>query len=145
MTTEWTDFDSAQELNVHYLNSRLNTIFSYHSGSPDHPCLTNRGGCSHICIPLGSSQRKCGCSVGYTIGETDTECKQYSSFAVVSQLKTARGFDLNNSAEAMVPISGKGKTLNFTTPSEKDYVNNLVFKTSQALLKSALRCKDRVP
>ena len=86
-------------------------FFHLVTGSPDHPCLTNRGGCSHICIPLGANQRKCGCSVGYTIGETETECKQYSAFAVVSQLKSARGFDLTNSAEAMVPISGKGNIM----------------------------------
>jgi low density lipoprotein receptor-related protein 5/6 len=93
----------------------MRQFFLFFSGSPDHPCLTNRGGCSHICIPLGANQRKCGCSVGYTIGETETECKQYTAFAVVSQLKSARGFDLTNSAEAMVPISGKG---NFIVCSE---------------------------
>jgi len=88
------------------------------SGSPDHPCLTNRGGCSHVCIPLDNNQRKCGCSVGYQLGETETECRQYTSFAVITQLQSARGFDLTHSAEAMVPVSGKG------IPRHKTYWND---------------------
>ena len=78
-------------------------------GSPDHPCLSGNGDCRHICIPLGANKRKCGCSVGYTVGDTEIECRQHNSFAVVSQLKTARGFDLSNGGDAMVPIAGKGK------------------------------------
>ena len=47
--------------------------------------------------------------IGYQMGDSDTECTPYSSYAVVSQLKLARGFDISQNAEAMVPISGKGK------------------------------------
>ena len=34
----------------------------------NHPCLTNQGGCDHICIPAADNQRTCGCSVGF-LGE----------------------------------------------------------------------------
>ena len=70
--------------------------------------MSNRGGCNHICIPYGRNERKCGCSVGYKRGDTETECVQYDSYAIVSQLQMARGFDLKENQEAMVPISGKG-------------------------------------
>ena len=71
--------------------------------------MKNRGGCTQICIPHERNQRKCGCSVGYQTGDSETECTPYSSYAVVSQLKLARGFDISQNAEAMVPITGKGK------------------------------------
>ena len=93
---------------------RTLNIFRKRQRSLDHPCLTNRGGCAQICIPFGKNQRKCGCSVGYQTGDTDTECTPYESYAVVSQLKLARGFDVNQNAEAMVPISGKIYILKMT-------------------------------
>ena len=80
-----------------------------------HPCLSNQGGCNHICIPAGNSQRKCGCSVGFQKSPgSETACQPYTSFAIVSQLKPARGFSLKDlSREAMMPISGKGRTFFF--------------------------------
>ena len=81
-------------------------IFRKRQRSSNHPCLRNRGGCTHICIPYGRNQRKCGCSVGYKTGDTETDCQPYDSYAVVSQLQMARGFDLNGAMEAMVPITG---------------------------------------
>ena len=76
-------------------------------GSANHPCLSSRGNCAQICIPHGRNGRKCGCSVGYK-KDGETGCTPYSSYALVSQLKMARGFDLEQGAEAMVPIAGKG-------------------------------------
>ena len=73
--------------------------------------MSNRGGCNHICIPYGRNERKCGCSVGYKRGDTETECVQYDSYAIVSQLEKARGFDLNEKKEAMVPIAGPGHNI----------------------------------
>jgi low density lipoprotein-related protein 2 len=76
----------------------------------NHPCLSNQGGCDHICIPAPDNQRTCGCSVGYKKRDKDdTTCQPYSSFAIVSQLKLARGFSLKDQGEAMMPISGKGR------------------------------------
>ena len=56
---------------------------------------------------------RCACSVGYTTRDSDaTACQAYDSFAVVSQLSVARGFDLaNNNAEAMVPVTGDGHNI----------------------------------
>ena len=90
---------------------RTLNIFQKRQYEPQHPCVSNRGGCAQICIPYGKNQRKCGCSIGYQIGDSDTECEPYHSYAVVSQLKMARGFDVNKNAEAMVPISGKGHNI----------------------------------
>ncbi len=75
-----------------------------------HPCLKNRGNCAQICLPYGKGQRRCGCSVGYEL-EGETECRPSQSFALVSQLKMARGFDIETGKEAMVPISGKGHNI----------------------------------
>ena len=86
-------------------------IFRKRQRPLNHPCLRNRGGCTHICIPFGRNQRKCGCSVGYKTGDTETDCVSYDSYAVVSQLKMARGFDLNENAESMVPITGSGHNI----------------------------------
>ena len=77
----------------------------------NHPCLTNQGGCDHICIPAADNQRTCGCSVGFQKrANNDTSCLPYSSYAIVSQLSLARGFSLKDQGEAMMPISGKGGT-----------------------------------
>ena len=77
----------------------------------NHPCLTNQGGCDHICIPAADNQRTCGCSVGFQKrANDDTSCLPYSSYAIVSQLSLARGFSLKDQGEAMMPISGKGGT-----------------------------------
>jgi low density lipoprotein-related protein 2 len=40
---------------------------------------------------------------------SETACTPYDSFAIVSQLKLARGFSIKDSGEAMMPIAGKGK------------------------------------
>lgn len=77
----------------------------------NHPCLSNQGGCDHICIPAANNQRTCGCSVGFQKrANDDTHCNPYSSYAIVSQLSLARGFSLKDQGEAMMPISGKGET-----------------------------------
>ena len=86
-------------------------IFQKRQRSLEHPCLTNHGGCTQICIPHGRNKRKCGCSVGYQVGDSEIDCKPYDSYAVISQLKMARGFDVNENAEAMVPISGPGHNI----------------------------------
>ena len=45
------------------------------------------------------------------ISDKELECSPYESFAIVSQLKLARGFSLSDQGEAMMPISGKGEIL----------------------------------
>ncbi len=82
-------------------------------GSANHPCLSGRGHCAQICIPHGRNGRRCGCSVGYRL-QGETECRPFDSFALVSQLKMARGFDLHSGQEAMVPIAGKGDLISIT-------------------------------
>ena len=78
-----------------------------------------------IIIISGRNERKCGCSVGYKRGDTETECVQYDSYAIVSQLQMARGFDLKEKKEAMVPISGKGHNiLHMDFVYEDDESNN---------------------
>ena len=91
---------------------RTLNIFRKRQPSANHPCFTNRGGCAHICIPNGRDKRTCGCSIGYSRGDKETECRPYKSYALVSQLKKARGFDLADSGkEAMTPIAGKGHNI----------------------------------
>ncbi|KAI5632398.1 low-density lipoprotein receptor domain class A domain-containing protein [Phthorimaea operculella] len=72
-----------------------------------HACGTNNGGCDQICIPSDSGSRVCACSVGYR-KENENECVPYKTFAVVSQLDLIRGYSLDSSAEAMVPVTGQG-------------------------------------
>ncbi|XP_026327983.1 low-density lipoprotein receptor-related protein 2 isoform X3 [Hyposmocoma kahamanoa] len=72
-----------------------------------HTCLTNNGGCEQICIPGDSGSRVCACSIGYR-KENEINCVPYKTFAVVSQLDLIRGYSLDNSAEAMVPVTGQG-------------------------------------
>ncbi|XP_063382257.1 low-density lipoprotein receptor-related protein 2 isoform X1 [Cydia fagiglandana] len=72
-----------------------------------HPCLQNNGGCEQICIPGEGGSRVCACSVGYK-KENEINCVPYKTFAVVSQLDLIRGYSLDSSAEAMVPVTGLG-------------------------------------
>ncbi|CAK1544808.1 unnamed protein product [Leptosia nina] len=76
-----------------------------------HPCSQNNGGCEQICIPSDGSKfggaRVCACSIGYR-KENEVNCVPYKTFAVVSQLDIIRGYSLDDSAEAMVPVTGLG-------------------------------------
>ncbi|XP_037869964.1 low-density lipoprotein receptor-related protein 2 isoform X2 [Bombyx mori] len=73
-----------------------------------HPCSQSNGGCEQICIPGDDSvSRVCACSIGYR-KENEIHCVPYKTFAVVSQLDLIRGYSLDTSAEAMVPITGSG-------------------------------------
>lgn len=72
-----------------------------------HPCQTNNGGCEQICIPHENGMRQCTCGVGHK-KQNDISCSPYRQFAVVAQLDLTRGFSLQESAEAMVPITGPG-------------------------------------
>ena len=81
--------DSSDGSNEHVLidneaDLRTLNIFRKRQRNLDHPCLSNRGGCAQICIPYGRNQRKCGCSIGYQIGDTDTECKNFENLTVLN-------------------------------------------------------------
>ncbi|CAH1397949.1 unnamed protein product [Nezara viridula] len=73
----------------------------------NHPCIMNNGGCDQICIPAENSGHVCKCSIGYKKDDTGA-CISYKTFAVVSQLDIIRGYSLDDSSEAIVPISGIG-------------------------------------
>lgn len=83
------------------------TIFQKRKMMHHHICATNNGGCDHICIPNDGGSRVCACSVGYR-KENEISCVPYKTFAVVSQLDLIRGYSIDSSAEAMVPVSGTG-------------------------------------
>ncbi|KAK2724586.1 hypothetical protein QYM36_001171, partial [Artemia franciscana] len=85
-------------------------LFQKRSAPDSHPCVLNNGGCEHICLPTSLGGRVCRCSFGYR-KESETRCLSYKSFAIVSQLGISRGFALEDSAEAMVPISGPGHNI----------------------------------
>lgn len=72
----------------------------------------NNGGCDQICIPAENSGRVCKCSIGYKKDDTGA-CISYKTFAVVSQLDIIRGYSLDDSSEAIVPISGIGKLFTY--------------------------------
>nr|XP_049706722.1 low-density lipoprotein receptor-related protein 2 isoform X3 [Helicoverpa armigera] len=72
-----------------------------------HPCSQSNGGCEQICIPGDGGSRVCACSVGYR-KENEVNCVPYKTFAVVSQLDLIRGYSIDSSAEAMVPVTGVG-------------------------------------
>ncbi|XP_059057986.1 low-density lipoprotein receptor-related protein 2 [Achroia grisella] len=72
-----------------------------------HTCSTANGGCEQICIPNDGGSRVCACSIGYR-KENEVNCVPYKTFAVVSQLDLIRGYSLDTSAEAMVPVTGLG-------------------------------------
>ncbi|KAG1701225.1 Low-density lipoprotein receptor-related protein 2 [Nymphon striatum] len=76
-----------------------------------HPCMTANGDCKQICIPTQSLKRVCACGTGFTL-EGETNCKPYSSFAVVSQLDVIRGFSLTDHTEAMQPVTVNGPDAN---------------------------------
>lgn len=54
-----------------------------------------------------NNKRTCRCTIGY---QTDGEkgCKPYDKFAIVSQLEMMRGYSLDDTGEAMTPVSGTG-------------------------------------
>ena len=88
------DGSNEQTLVTNEADLRTLNIFRKRQRSLEHPCLKNRGGCTQICIPHERNQRKCGCSVGYQTGDSETECTAYSSYAVVSQLKLGKSIFL---------------------------------------------------
>ncbi|XP_045536115.1 low-density lipoprotein receptor-related protein 2 [Papilio machaon] len=83
------------------------TIFQKRKMMHHHPCTLNNGGCEQICIPSDGGSRICSCSIGYK-KENEVNCVPYKTFAVVSQLDLIRGYSLEGSAEAMVPVTGQG-------------------------------------
>ena len=89
------DGSNEQTLVTNEADLRTLNIFRKRQRSLEHPCLKNRGGCTQICIPHERNQRKCGCSVGYQTGDSETECTAYSSYAVVSQLKLGKSIFLS--------------------------------------------------
>lgn len=91
--------DNEQELKNMMIYKKRSTV--------QHPCLTNNGGCEHLCIPEEGTSRVCGCGISYK-KENGINCVPYKTYAVVSQLDVARGYSLTDSSEAMVPISGSG-------------------------------------
>lgn len=72
-----------------------------------HRCFFNNGGCSQICIPSEGNNRVCACSIGYKM-DNENQCIPQKTFAIVSQLDLARGYNLSDFSEAMVPITGSG-------------------------------------
>ncbi|KAJ0178036.1 hypothetical protein K1T71_005859 [Dendrolimus kikuchii] len=72
-----------------------------------HPCSQSNGGCEQICIPSEGGSRICACSIGYR-KENEVNCVPFKTFAVVSQLDLIRGYSLDSSSEAMVPVTGQG-------------------------------------
>lgn len=87
-------------------NLKYFTIFQKRPANR-HPCVTNNGGCEHLCIPSEGGTRVCSCSIGYK-KDGAGNCMHYKSFAVVAQLDITRGYSLNDSSEAIVPIAGSG-------------------------------------
>lgn len=72
-----------------------------------HPCLFGNGGCAQICIPAEGGFRTCACSIGYR-KDSNLQCSPQKTFAIVSQLDLARGYNLTDHSEGMVPITGPG-------------------------------------
>lgn len=72
--------------------------------------MTKNGGCQQFCIPAENGNRVCACSVGYK-KELDIKCTPHTSFAVVSQVDLVRGYSLSDTLDAIVPISGPGKSV----------------------------------
>ncbi|XP_067141896.1 low-density lipoprotein receptor-related protein 2 isoform X5 [Centruroides vittatus] len=85
-------------------------VYSKRPTVKNHPCRLANGGCQQICVPLPSAKHRCLCGIGYHT-EEETKCKPYTSFAMISELDKARGFSLEDHAEATVPISGPGHNI----------------------------------
>ncbi|OQV14980.1 Low-density lipoprotein receptor-related protein 2 [Hypsibius exemplaris] len=101
--------DKRIDLRTAYTSPRQMKIYRRSSviDIQSHPCRNNNGGCEQFCIPLGASDRTCGCGAGFTIVD-GSKCKSFEQFAIISQLSQIQGiFFAGNSSEiAMTPISG---------------------------------------
>ena len=77
-------------------------IFRKRTGT-NHICLTSNGACDQICVPSRDRGRKCICSIGYK-SANENNCSPQKSFMIVSQSDRIRGFNVEDSTEAMVPV-----------------------------------------
>ncbi|XP_028967382.1 low-density lipoprotein receptor-related protein 2 [Galendromus occidentalis] len=86
-------------------------VYGKRPEAPQHPCLTNNGGCAQICVPTSGNSRKCLCSIGFTVS-AEVFCSPYNEFLVYSELEKASAVSLENSgSEAMPPIAGPGHNI----------------------------------
>uniref|UniRef100_A0AAQ5Z5D7 Low-density lipoprotein receptor-related protein 2 n=1 Tax=Amphiprion ocellaris TaxID=80972 RepID=A0AAQ5Z5D7_AMPOC len=78
------------------------------SAGTTNACSSNNGGCPHLCLPKPNNQKTCACTTGFFVSHDGSQCEQYESFAIISNLKYIRGFHINSSdhSEAMVPVAG---------------------------------------
>lgn len=78
------------------------------SAGTSNACMSNNGGCPHLCLPKPGNQRTCACTTGFHPSPDGSHCEHYESFAIVSASKYIRGFHINSSdhSEAMVPVGG---------------------------------------
>ena len=79
--------------------------------------------CQQICLPVPGRLFSCACATGFKLNPDNRTCSPYTSFIVVSSLRTIRGFSLQLSdhSEAMVPVAGPGTFLKHKyhlTPSD---------------------------
>lgn len=57
--------------------SELRTFTIYRKRpTPNHPCLSNNGGCQQLCLPAPGNSRVCACSVGHRV-ENEVQCVAY--------------------------------------------------------------------
>ena len=69
-------------------------------------CSVNNGNCSHLCLPISSSQRVCRCAISFTPSVNDTtKCEALSEFLVYSGNFGLRGISTtSNSSQPFLPL-----------------------------------------
>ncbi|KAF5294104.1 hypothetical protein FQR65_LT10928 [Abscondita terminalis] len=73
-----------------------------------HPCGTNKGGCMHLCLPIGDKTYNCKCATGYNVDPRDPKsCISISSYLFYSINWEICGLSLNedNNTKVLGPIS----------------------------------------
>lgn len=71
-------------------------------------CSTNRGYCSHLCLPISADNWVCRCAIGYFIDPKDkNKCIDTNEFLLYSVESEIKGVSLllNDSQQVLSPLS----------------------------------------
>ncbi|GLH07804.1 Vitellogenin receptor, partial [Gryllus bimaculatus] len=90
------------------------------------PCSQNKGGCSHLCLPVSDKERVCKCALGYTVDtENPTKCIGIEEFLFYSMTSDIKGMLLTpetNYTDVLGPISRVSVATSIDFYAAEDYL-----------------------
>ncbi|XP_077865949.1 low-density lipoprotein receptor-related protein 1-like, partial [Saccoglossus kowalevskii] len=94
----------------------------------DHPCLTDNGGCDHVCLIGEGHSKVCRCAAGFTLQRDGKTCSAQTSshflFYGKGQPGTIKGisFTPDDNSELMIPVENLGNPRGIDFYAEEQYI-----------------------